>query len=71
MPLVGAGLAFCAKAGSASRQEKAPVNKISPHVGLLKNVLIMRLRNGKILGREKKGYWPEALTATLPSLTPT
>ena len=54
MPLVGAGLAFCARAEIANRQEKAPVNKISPHVGLLKNVLIIRLRNKIILDREKE-----------------
>jgi hypothetical protein len=49
-----AGLEFCARADSANRQEKAPVNKTSPHVGLVKNVLITRLGNVKIPGREKE-----------------
>lgn len=81
MPLAGAGElgltwvvepAFCARTDNANRQEKAPVNRTLPHVAWTKKVLIIGLRNKIILGQEKeRDYCPEALTATLPSFTPT
>lgn len=44
-------LEFCARAERAKRQEKTAVNKISPRMRRLKDVFIMRLRDGIISGR--------------------